>query len=270
MLRRRAAASACVGILTSFIGWNERASLSLEARLPQARVNPREQYAEKVAYTMNSQPDPVVVADVGGGKRCPFAHLRNPAKEICIVGVDISAAELAPNADVDEKRVADITRELPFGNREADLVVSSSVLEHLESTERFVAESHRVLKPGGYAIHLFPSRFAPFAIANQVLPDRISKLVLRVIFPDSVGTLGFPAYYDRCYASAMSALHERCGFEIVDLQLNYYQSDYFSFFLPLYVLSAMYELALAGLRAKNLAAYVLLVARKPTAGLPTV
>jgi ubiquinone/menaquinone biosynthesis C-methylase UbiE len=252
-----------VGTLSSFIGWNRRASAFLEVRLPHVRVNPRERYVQRVADVMNARPDPVLVADVGGGKSCPFARLRDPAKRIRIVGVDVSGDELSHNEDVDEKRVSDITHELPFGSEEVDLVVSSSVLEHLEDTRVFVAESHRVLKHGGYAIHLFPSKFAPFAVANQILPHRVSKRVLRVIFPDSEGILGFQAYYDRCHASAMRSLHERAGFEIVDLQVTYYQSEYFSVFFPAYVLSAAYELLVCAMRVKSLAAYVLLVARKP-------
>jgi SAM-dependent methyltransferase len=251
-----------VGALTSFIRWNRQASGILEDRLPQARTDPREIYAQTVARYMNARPDPVLVADVGGGKTCPFAPLREPGRGIRIVAVDVSAEELAPNTDVDEKRVADIARELPFADGEADLVVSSSVLEHLERTDRLVAESHRVLKPGGYAIHLFPSRFAPFAVANQLLPRRVSRRILRFVFPDSEGILGFQAHYDRCYASAMRALHERLGFEVVDLSVGYYQSDYVSVFVPAYVLSALYELLLYGLDLKNLGANVLLVARR--------
>jgi 2-polyprenyl-6-hydroxyphenyl methylase/3-demethylubiquinone-9 3-methyltransferase len=252
-----------MGAVASFIRWNQSLSHALEAKLPQARVKPREVYAQKVADVMNAQPGPVLVADVGGGKRCPFASMRDPEKDIRIAGVDVSEAELAANDDVDEKRVADITRELPFEDAEADLVVSSSVLEHLADTEAFVAESFRVLKPGGYAIHLFPSKFAPFAIANQILPARVSKRLLRSVFPYSEGILGFPAHYDRCSASAMRALHERHGFEITELHVGYYQSDYFGFLVPAYVLSAAYELILYTLNVNSLAANVLMVASKP-------
>lgn len=251
-----------MGALDSFIGLNRRASRFLEGRLPQARHDPRDVYAETVARHMNSRPDPVLVADVGGGKSCPFAALRDPRKQIRIVAVDVSAEELAANADVDEKRVADITRTLPLADGEADLVVSSSVLEHLRDTEAFVVQSRRALKPGGYAVHLFPSRFAPFAVANQLLPRSVSNRLLRASFPDSEGILGFPAHYDRCYLSAMRSLHERHGFEVLEASVGYYQSDYVALLAPAYVLSALYELLLYSLDLKNLAANVLLVARK--------
>ena len=61
----------------------------------------------------------------------------------------------------------------------------------------------------------------------------------------------------------MQSLHERCGFEVDAVRVSYYQSEYFSFFVPAYLLSAAYELAVYAAKAPNLAAYVLLVARKP-------
>ncbi len=46
---------------------------------------------------------------------------------------------------------------LPFPNRSFDIVFSSNVLEHIPHVEEFQAEIHRVLKPGGRAIHMMPT-----------------------------------------------------------------------------------------------------------------
>ena len=107
-----------------------------------------------------------VVVDVGGGKSCPFAKRIDSAARARIVDVDISEEELKHNDDVDEKRIADITRGLPFEPWEADLIVSRSVLEHLKDLEAFVAGSKPALRKGGYFIHVFPCKFAPFALIN--------------------------------------------------------------------------------------------------------
>lgn len=74
--------------------------------------------------------------------------------------------------------------ELPFEEGSFDLVFSLSVLEHVKQLERFLAESVRVTKGGGYVIHrydlghaLTPSntkeRFQVFLGNNtpQVLPE---------------------------------------------------------------------------------------------------
>jgi SAM-dependent methyltransferase len=48
---------------------------------------------------------------------------------------------------------------LPFGDGAFDLVVSNCVLEHLDDRRRGMDEMARVLRPGGYAAHVVPSRF---------------------------------------------------------------------------------------------------------------
>jgi 2-polyprenyl-6-hydroxyphenyl methylase/3-demethylubiquinone-9 3-methyltransferase len=93
-------------------------------------------------------------------------------------------------------------------------VVWRSVLEHLEDLCSFVGQSRRVLKDGGCCIYLFACKFAPFALLNQALPRGVSKRLLDLVFPDKKGILGFPAFYDRCYPSAMRRLPQSNGFEV--------------------------------------------------------
>ncbi len=49
--------------------------------------------------------------------------------------------------------------QIPFDNNHFDIVVSTSVLEHAQNTEECFKEIYRVLKPGGYAMHLFPGKW---------------------------------------------------------------------------------------------------------------
>lgn len=50
---------------------------------------------------------------------------------------------------------------LPFDDGEFDLILSDEVLEHVMNYSDVVAESHRVLRPGGMAMHIFPGRWMP-------------------------------------------------------------------------------------------------------------
>jgi SAM-dependent methyltransferase len=47
---------------------------------------------------------------------------------------------------------------LEFDNETFDLVVNNQVMEHVEDLDATLAEIHRVLKPGGAVLSLFPSR----------------------------------------------------------------------------------------------------------------
>lgn len=46
----------------------------------------------------------------------------------------------------------DLEGTLPFADESIDLVVSNQVIEHLADTDSFLAEVHRVLRPGGVAV----------------------------------------------------------------------------------------------------------------------
>jgi SAM-dependent methyltransferase len=46
---------------------------------------------------------------------------------------------------------------IPFPDQSFDVVYSSNTLEHVPHVEAFQAEIHRVLRPGGVAIHLLPT-----------------------------------------------------------------------------------------------------------------
>jgi SAM-dependent methyltransferase len=47
---------------------------------------------------------------------------------------------------------------IPFPDAAFDLVVNNQVMEHVEDLEGVLGEIHRVLKPGGAALSIFPSR----------------------------------------------------------------------------------------------------------------
>jgi ubiquinone/menaquinone biosynthesis C-methylase UbiE len=230
--------------------------------LPHANAKLGDRYLSIVADHAKAAPEGAIVVDVGGGKRCGFAELMGDNPTSKIVAVDISGDELEHNHDVHAKVVADIVQGLPLRSRGVDLIVSRSVLEHLRQPESFVRHASRVLKPEGYFIHLFPCRFAPFAILNQMLPHRLSARVVHFLRPGSEGRLGFPAYYNNCYPTAMRSLLAKYGFEIRDLRVSFYQSSYFQFFLPFFLLSVAYELIVYALGIANLSAHILVVARK--------
>ena len=203
-----------------------------------------------------------IVIDIGGGKSCPFAKHANAEARTTIVALDISAEELRSNADVTLKVVGDLTGRMPMGNETADLIVSRSVLEHLEDLDSFMRECLRVLKKGGYTIHLWPSKYAPFAVLNQVLPNFISKRLLRFFHPGFAGICGFPAFYHQCFYSAMKDVLQKNSFRIVGMELDFEQSSYFNFFVPIFLLTALYEALIRRLGIKNMCAFVLVVAQK--------
>ena len=48
---------------------------------------------------------------------------------------------------------------LPFDDNTFDIVVSTGVLEHIRNKEECFREIHRVLRPGGYSLHVYPGKW---------------------------------------------------------------------------------------------------------------
>ena len=76
-------------------------------------------------------------------------------------GYTVEAIDLASSRYRDS-RVRPITeydgRTIPYQDHSFDIVFSSCVLEHIPHVRAFQREIHRVLKPGGCALHVVPSR----------------------------------------------------------------------------------------------------------------
>ena len=65
-------------------------------------------------------------------------------------------------SDAEVKKFSQIALDpyrLPYGDATFDVVISTSVLEHAQNKEELFLEIHRVLKPGGYSMHIFPSKW---------------------------------------------------------------------------------------------------------------
>jgi ubiquinone/menaquinone biosynthesis C-methylase UbiE len=68
-----------------------------------------------------------------------------------LIGVDVRSSRIneTTNKNLYKKQVFYDGKTLPFKNNTFDLIVSSSVLEHIKTLDRSLTEIERVLKPGG-------------------------------------------------------------------------------------------------------------------------
>ena len=247
-------------MIRKIVNFNKKISRIL-GKLRLQKGNIYSYYEETVIKHMKSNQ---TIVDVGGGKKSFVTEHKKQYENSKVIAVDISDDELAFNDEVDEKIVADVTKEIPISDASVDMIISRSVLEHLVDQDKFFENANRVLRKNGesYFIHIFPSKFSLFAIVNQLLPKSISNRLLGAIFPESKKTNGFPAYYNKCYYSAMKKMLIENEFEIEEFECNYYQSAYFGFFFPLYFLSLLWDNFCYIFKIKNLCSYICIVAKK--------
>jgi SAM-dependent methyltransferase len=172
---------------------------------------------------------------------------------------------MEPNNSLDKKIECDVVADIPLADDSVDLFTISSGVEHFSNNERFLENAYRKLRPGGFFIAQFPSRYAPFAIANRMLPPRFTRRLLDSSMGSTSRELGFPAHYDRTHYSAFKKLCSRVGFQEVYHLPGYYSSSYCEFFVPLYLLSYAFDAVAFSMGIKQLAAYNLWILIKPTA-----
>jgi SAM-dependent methyltransferase len=179
------------------------------------------------------------VADLGGGANplLPESFVRAQQLKYCVL--DISSEELSKAPAHCDKIQIDITAPLDqfcskVGRDRFDLVFSHMFLEHIKTPEQAHRNIHAMLRPGGIAVHFYPSsNNLPLAL-NRVIPEALSRQLVRVAQPqrDMGGIQGkFPAYYAMC-GNPSRALHtrfEEMGYSVIQ-HTGYVGHGYYSRF----------------------------------------
>ncbi len=102
-------------------------------------------------------------------------------------GFDVTALEMS-SSNYADNRVVPITdydgRHFPFDDATFDIVFSSNVLEHVPDLTQMHAETARVLRPGGYALHIMPTHVWRFWTTVSTFPD--AGLYIREALPEAL------------------------------------------------------------------------------------
>lgn len=163
--------------------------------------------------------DAKAVAELGGGANPMVADPEKWGFAQHRAVIDISAEELAKaEADVDT-RVADLCQPISDGHNSYDLVFSKMLCEHLPNARAFHENCFKLLRPGGLAVHFFPTLYSVPFVINRLIPEQLARSVLRKIQPgriDDPKQEKFPAYYRWCTGPTRRAKrrYESVGFEI--------------------------------------------------------
>jgi len=202
------------------------------------------------------------VLDVGGGKYPAISPQTKRELDLQVDGLDISEEELAqaPAGAYDSVIVGDIGRVHITGKY--DLVFSRTLLEHVANTPAAIANLAGALLPNGVMAHVVPCRNAPFAILNRALGNRLGRSVLFAVFPEKKRNSGFRAYYRDCTPTRLSRLCRENGLHVVQV-IPYYNSDYTSFFAPLYTIEMLRQVATCKLGLENFCEGFTILSRAP-------
>ena len=205
------------------------------------------------------------IIDIGAGRTW---HFGAPIKAECgfkLIGVDDDGDELALNPQLDERVVADASKNLGVADGSVDLVLSRATIEHVPDNAGLIAATFRALRPGGRYALVFTNRWAPPALLNQMMPNWLARRLLYALVPGSRGYQGFVTHYDLCLHSEYKQALIKQGFNVEYEYNSYYASSYWQFFLPLHMLSIAFDFLRMLTGSRNLSSQCVFVAVKPEA-----
>ncbi len=253
-----------MGLARTLIDMNVALCRGLDRALP-ARVREDGNKAFVRDYLSKAFAPGTTVYDLGGGSRPSLTAAEKRERRVHLVGLDISAEELAaaPPGVYDRTIAADLCTFIGAGD--ADMVVCQATLEHVPDTRGAMRGLATAVKPGGRVLIFAPCRNAAFARLNLALPEGLKRRLLFALFPAKAqGHDGFKAYYDCCTPREIEALARANGLAVEERKL-FWTSSYFTVFAPAFVLWRLWQGAAYLLLGKNAAETFVYVLRKDPA-----
>lgn len=187
------------------------------------------------------------VLDIGCGRgrhaeeRTARSDLKN-LKDQCkaVIGIDVNPAA-QDNPFVDQFHLIDASSKWPLSDASVDLAVCDCVFEHIENTDLFFSECHRVIRPGGYLCIRTTNALSYFGLAARFIPDRFHSAIIRRAYANPRKEEDvFPVQYRCNTVPAMRRALHRHGFEHC---VYGYEQDpaHFAFSRTLYFLGVVYQ-----------------------------
>lgn len=169
---------------------------------------------------VNALLDPAAtVIDVGCGRgaygedaipiRRGLRILKGKARRV--IGLDVDPAGES-NPYIDEFRLLQGDR-WPLEDACAGMVVTDSVLEHVEKPGAFFGEARRVLEPRGFLCIRTPNLWNYVALASRLVPNRSHMQVLKTVKQGTQARDTFPTYYRCNTISAIRRMLAENGFD---------------------------------------------------------
>ncbi len=170
------------------------------------------------------------VCDIGGGRNPLLSVQRADELGLRYTVLDISQDELNLAPSGFDRVCADIAGERLDAHNEFDFMFSKFVAEHVESGKRFHRNVFQALKPGGVALHYFPTLYNIPFLVNRIVPERLGSQILDVVLPrDRSREEKFPARYSWTRGPTDRQLDRlrALGFEVIEYTAgfghDYYQ-----------------------------------------------
>lgn len=133
---------------------------------------------------------------------------------------------------------------IPLATSSLDLVMSVSVMEHLQNPLAVYCEFKRVLKPGGRFLFLTPNLWDYGSLAAWLIPSQFHPLLVAYAEGRKEEDT-FPTYFRANTLSAVRKLAQKSGFLVEHYEYLSQYPNYFLFSRGLFYLGMAYERTIA-------------------------
>jgi SAM-dependent methyltransferase len=194
------------------------------------------------------KPDSVLL-DAGCGRTAPvLAKFVGKAKRLVGVElVDFDPAKVPAGVELIQGNLADVPK---LGAASVDLIISRSVLEHIQVIEPVYKEMHRILKPGGSFVFLVPNFWDYVSLISWIVPNKFHGLIVsKTEGRDAHDT--FPAFYKSNTRRSVARLAARTGFRMVSCEYLGQYPAMLMFNAPIFLLGSLYEKLIERIRPLN-------------------
>lgn len=153
------------------------------------------------------------VVDLGCGFRGDFltalsGHIQKG------LGLDLSVTKEKCSAGNIELKIGVVDKRLSIESESADVVTSLALIEHIDDPKTFLAESYRILKPGGVLLLTTPSVKAK---------PLLEFLAFRLKIISEVEIADHKRYYD---LETLKKVLSQAGFEPRHININAFQMGF--------------------------------------------
>jgi SAM-dependent methyltransferase len=175
--------------------------------------------------------------DAGCGRYMTFCkELSDVAR---VVGIDLEEVLETDNQNAPFGVRGDLAS-LPFASNHFDMVISRSVVEHLEDPRKVFHEFCRVLRPGGKLVVITPNKYDYVSLIAAMTPYRLHRALVSKIFQVPADDV-FPTLYRANTPSSIRSVLTSAGFVQTELRMINHYPAYLMFSPLLFRLGILYE-----------------------------
>jgi SAM-dependent methyltransferase len=207
-----------------------------------ARVPTREAVMDDVVSSCLKPTD--VLLDAGSGSTLALAREYGPRVSFA-VGVDLVGPSSKPTGRIGVA-IGDLGA-LPIRDGAFDVIVSRSVVEHLEDPVAVFTELGRVLKPRGRLIFTTPNRYYYSSIVAGLIPYSWKDYYMHRVFGGGAYD-HFPVFYRANTRRELERVAGRAGLRVARVEAIRHFPYYLLFSPVLFRLGMLYDWIVTGLK----------------------